>query len=171
MRTILSLSVLVVLSGAAMAQVPLPGGPQVPQRPTVSPYLNLLRGNNPAYLNYYGLVQPQLQAQQQLASLQQQVLGLQNTPSSYYGGTGNELITGKQVGFFTHRGYFMNFGGMGAGLGLTGQQGGATNNTVFQGNFNNQPVAQPNAPNVGNGQFRNNLQNNFNNNNVMPFRR
>src|SRR5205823_4709422 len=46
--------------------------PPYPQRPAVSPYLNLNRfGANPA-INYYGLVQPQQQMQQQLMNLQNQ---------------------------------------------------------------------------------------------------
>ena len=34
-----------------------------PSRPTVSPYLNLLRNDNGALPNYYGLVRPQLNQQ------------------------------------------------------------------------------------------------------------
>jgi hypothetical protein len=40
-------------------------------QPPVSPYLNLFRGGNPG-INYYGLVRPQVQAQQNLQQLQLQ---------------------------------------------------------------------------------------------------
>jgi hypothetical protein len=46
-----------------------PGNPM--GTPTFSPYLNLGRGGNEA-LNYYGLVRPQVQAQQSIQQLQQQ---------------------------------------------------------------------------------------------------
>jgi hypothetical protein len=40
-------------------------------QPPVSPYLNIFRGGNPG-INYYGLVRPQVQAQQNLQQLQLQ---------------------------------------------------------------------------------------------------
>src|SRR5579864_5687257 len=39
--------------------------------PPLSPYLNMVRGGNPA-VNYYGLVRPQMQAQHSIQQLQQQ---------------------------------------------------------------------------------------------------
>ncbi len=129
--TLRILVVLIATSGWASAQFPQQP-PAVP-RPVLSPYLNLLRRNNPAYLNYYGLVQPQIQAQNALNNLQQQVNVLQNTPQQgVYGGTGSELSTGKQVGFFTHQAYFLNGAGIGRQNYLTGQQGGGGSNSVYQ---------------------------------------
>jgi hypothetical protein len=63
-RLLLCLSLvggLIVLTGQAAGQPPGPprlGAPPAP--PTVSPYLNLLRGGAPAGVNYYGLVRPQM---------------------------------------------------------------------------------------------------------------
>ena len=50
----------------------LAGRPVPSQRPTVSPYLNLLRGGNQA-LNYYNLVRPQTEFQQSIQQLRQDV--------------------------------------------------------------------------------------------------
>jgi hypothetical protein len=58
--------------GDAMAQRPQR---YQPARPTVSPYLNLLRQNNSALPNYYSLVRPDLQQYQ--VNQQQQTLLLQ----------------------------------------------------------------------------------------------
>lgn len=152
--TRLSLFALLIAAGVASAQIPPPLAPQMqplPQRPVISPYLQLLNNNRSAASNYYNGVIPlqQLQSQQnQLNQLQNQVLGSANTPQSTYPGTGSELFTGKNVGFFTHRGYFMNFGGVGKQVTSTGQYGTAGNNAVFS----NQP-AQPM------------------NNSIMPYRR
>lgn len=105
--------------GAAAAQVP--GGPAV--RPSFSPYLNLLRQGNPGYLNYYGLVRPQLQTQQALGNLQGQVqantLGLNQLTTA----TGTSAA-GQGFGYFTHRAYFMNNAGGGGAAG--GGQAAAT---------------------------------------------
>src|SRR5437016_1126676 len=60
----------------AAAQPPavLPGGIAVPaNRPPVSPYLNLLRPASPLYLNYYGLVRPQVEFRNTAQALQQEV--------------------------------------------------------------------------------------------------
>ena len=51
-----------------------PGGyqPPIQQQPAVSPYLNINRFGQPPGLNYYNLVRPQIQTQQQLMNLQNQ---------------------------------------------------------------------------------------------------
>ncbi|QDV75103.1 hypothetical protein [Botrimarina mediterranea] len=67
--------VLMVSSGAAQAQRPQRFQPA---RPTVSPYLNLLRQNNSAIPNYYSLVRPELQ-QLQVNQQQQALLLKQNS--------------------------------------------------------------------------------------------
>ena len=46
--------------------------PPIQQQPAVSPYLNINRFGQPPGLNYYNLVRPQLQTQQQISNLQQQ---------------------------------------------------------------------------------------------------
>ncbi|CAN5156145.1 hypothetical protein BH11PLA2_BH11PLA2_42280 [soil metagenome] len=141
----LALAFTLITSGLVSAQFPQQ---QAPTRPAFSPYLNLLRNGAPLYQNYYGLVQPQIQTQNQLNQLSQDVNGLQNTPQNILPGTGNELSTGKTVGYFTHRSYFMNGGGSGAGRGIStgGQLGNQNNNTnsgpmSMQQNMNSNPVS------------------------------
>jgi hypothetical protein len=69
-RTAFALSAVLLTAPIAFAQ-PIPGVAPA-QRPTFSPYLNLLnRGGNPG-LNYLGIVRPQQQLQQQFNQLQQQ---------------------------------------------------------------------------------------------------
>jgi hypothetical protein len=73
MRRFASCSLLFFLAAAsAQAQVVLQ---QYQPRPTVSPYLNMLRGGNAA-INYYGVIRPQMQTAQMLQQLQQQQLVL-----------------------------------------------------------------------------------------------
>jgi hypothetical protein len=146
----ITLVALLLTAVGAAAQGP-PQNPQ-PTRPTYSPYLNLLRNNVPAYQNYYGLVQPQVQQQQQLNNLQSQFTGLQNaTAALAFPGTGNELSTGKQVAYFTHRQYFFNQSGVQLQRPVSGQMGLAGNNSVYgQGNGNTVTGALPNM-NLNNG--------------------
>src|SRR4051812_21020503 len=47
-----------------------PGGVGMAPRPAFSPYLNLLRQGGTPTLNYFGLVRPQMQANQAIANLQ-----------------------------------------------------------------------------------------------------
>jgi hypothetical protein len=82
---ILPLTCLVLLSsGSAQAQFPVPvvapsvGGAAPFARPTVSPYLNLLRSNSPV-LNYYGLVRPELQMRAAEQHLRRDVGRVQRT--------------------------------------------------------------------------------------------
>src|SRR5437899_1214004 len=42
--------------------------------PPVSPYVNLLRRNNPLFLNYEGLVRPQLEFRRSIQNLQQEAI-------------------------------------------------------------------------------------------------
>ena len=77
--------------------------------PVLNPYLNLLRGGNPA-INYYGLVRPQMQQAQQLHMLQN---GLARTTAEADAAlaapttpTGVLADTGHTVGFMTYSRYF-----------------------------------------------------------------
>ena len=75
---------------------------QAPYRPGLSPYLNLNRGGNPA-INYYGLVRPQIAAQQAFQTIGSNIVTLENSlnlPSQ----------TGIRSSFMTHNRYFMNNG-------------------------------------------------------------
>ncbi len=119
---------------SAHAQFPIGGysPPQVQGRPTISPYLNLARpGSSPA-INYYGLVRPQMQTQQQLQNLQ----GQQNLLATELGG-GMAIpgqmtpiaTTGHPVYYFDFARYFPlgglpnNMMGMGMGMGGMGGAG------------------------------------------------
>jgi hypothetical protein len=174
MKMTSTLGTLFFTAAIASAQFPLLQQPQQPPRPALSPYYNLLRNNAPAYQNYYGLVQPQIQAQNQINQLQQQLTGLQNASmQNYYPGTGAELATGKSVGFFTHRGWFNNSGGYGRNNTLTGQYSTAGNNALYTGGSpagSNLPLQNAPNANFNNNNFNNfnNFNNNFNN---APFRR
>jgi hypothetical protein len=80
-RAILPMAILLALACAAevcQGQAPAgppPAGRYQPSRPTVSPYLNLLRRNTGPLPNYYSLVRPQLQ--QLETNQRQQVLNTQ----------------------------------------------------------------------------------------------
>jgi hypothetical protein len=96
-----------VLPDAAQAQ-PAPGV-LTPPRPTYSPYLNLVRRDAPAGVNYYGLVRPQIALQNNLQALQQQILAGQQLPAAGVGVVDSGLpVTGQQTFFFNTGGYFLN---------------------------------------------------------------
>lgn len=89
------------------AQAPM--APQAPTRPysppVFSPYLNLLNRGNPA-INYYGIVRPEVQDQQQLQTLQ---FGLARTNAEIEATTATPGLlptTGHTVGFMTQARYF-----------------------------------------------------------------
>jgi hypothetical protein len=102
------------LGSAAMAQPPFPGGGGGPGvSPPFSPYLNLLRRDNPTYLNYFGLVQPQQNFQQSIQMLNQNVMGA--TMAANQATTTNGLAgTGHAAYFMNTQGYFLT---VGAGIG------------------------------------------------------
>jgi len=111
---IASVSLLLLLSGFAHAQGVRPG------RPTVSPYLNLLRrGTDPA-LNYYNLVRPQNEFINSIQQLQGQVSTNRQGISDLQKSTGLPP-TGHTTRFLSHSSYFLNAGSAGRGSG----QGGA----------------------------------------------
>jgi hypothetical protein len=91
-------------------------------RPAVSPYLNLLRGGNPA-INYYGLVRPQIAAGKALQELGENVNSLE-------GAVTQPLQTGHTSSFMTQSRYFMTNGAL-----ATGTRG--------------QPATQPRPPSKG----------------------
>ena len=86
------------------AQAQLPFSNAVPNRPTVSPYLNLLSQNNPGVSNYLTLVRPQLEAREQQVRQQAQINQIQRQVqrgqpggvpvrgSSEIRGTGHETV-------------------------------------------------------------------------------
>jgi hypothetical protein len=134
-------------TGTARAQVPYSqpqlGNPY--QRPTISPYLNMLRpGVNPA-LNYYGLVRPQVQTTRTLQTFQQELQTVAGAlaPTTELGMQPNNLpTTGHRTTFYNYGTYFPGaaggspggslgggirptFGGMSPGRPQSGTLGGA----------------------------------------------
>lgn len=118
----------VLTAGTAFAQ---PQAPVMNRSPGFSPYLNLLRGGNPA-INYYGLVRPQIAFAQQATQLQQQVnqnyQSLQTLqsigPSNLAAQQPLLPYTGHPVVFNSLGGFFNNLPvGGGAGGGRTGLGG------------------------------------------------
>jgi hypothetical protein len=105
----------VVATGRLQAQAPIlrpPGGYPVTQ-PAYSPYLNLLRNDNPLYVNYYGLVRPEFEFRSQIYGLQQGVAANAAAISSYDTTTGLPL-TGHPTQFLNTSHYFLNRGGQAA---------------------------------------------------------
>jgi hypothetical protein len=137
-RTAFAALAALLLAAPLFAQPQVPVGPA--QRPTFSPYLNLLnRGNNPG-LNYLGIVRPQMQLQQQFNQLQQQqnqqfaALGqaydsqLDTLAGAFLPPTGNVATFGNLGGYFGRipTGNIGGFGGYGASrFGGVGSYGGA----------------------------------------------
>jgi len=128
-RYVLTAALALVTASAGFAQPIPPGG--LPQRPTFSPYLNLLNGGNPA-LNYYGLVLPQQQFQQQAGLLQQQITtangdfqALQQQNRQLANGLINAYLpqTGNVAVFNNTGSYFNRIGGGAGGTGVGGAAG------------------------------------------------
>lgn len=133
-RKTLALAFAAALSAtnAAQAQIGVYNRPQYNPRPTVSPYLSIIRGN-PA-INYFGSVRPQIEMSQQLYQLQQQVqqqgqpnLVLPLDPQQTQGPLA--ITTGHPVSFMNYSNYY-SYGsraGMGGIAGGTGNPTGAPN--------------------------------------------
>lgn len=128
----------VLLSAPVLFAQPMPGVGAA-QRPTFSPYLNLLnRGNNPG-LNYLGIVRPQQQMQQQFNQLQQQTNQQLLSLGQAYDGqldalagailppTGNVSTFGNLGGYFGRIPMGNGVGGFG-GTSRFGGMGGAVPN-------------------------------------------
>lgn len=123
LRTIWGVSFLAVLGFAApsLAQPMVPGGGL--QRPTVSPYINLVRGSggiSNAALNYYGIVRPEQQFRAQATQMQQQLSMTNqnlNALASNDPTQQSQSITGKGATFQYYSHYFGYIGGTGGGIG------------------------------------------------------
>src|SRR5262245_7834951 len=112
-------AVLTIGLASASAQPLSPPRPVgTPPPPTVSPYLNLLRGGAAPGINNQSLVRPQLFYQGAIQSLQAQTAAAQ-TPMIQPAGEGTELPgTGIPIQFMNHRGFFLNAGAGFGGAGL-----------------------------------------------------
>jgi len=122
-------------SSTAIHAQPLP--PSQPQRPTFSPYLNMLRGGNPA-LNYFGLVRPQQELNQQLGQLQTRMSlasrEFQDLEQQVQSGAGQYNpylpMTGNVARFNDLGNYFDRIGGGGGGGGGGGFSSSFGNNVM-----------------------------------------
>ena len=144
-RLQIGLSLTVVLGGLTAIAGPAAGQPpprlgSAPPPPTVSPYLNLLRGGASPGVNYYGLVRPQLYFQNSIQGLQQQAAGNLN-PVVGGAADGSDLPgTGMPVQFMNHGVFFMNLGGgfgtvqpgRGGATGASPRIGGAGGSSAMQ---------------------------------------
>src|SRR5262245_51832883 len=79
----LTATVVIGTAGETYAQPAVPSRPM--GRPTVSPYINLLRNGNSAAFNYFGLVRPEQNALRAFQGLQQGVSNNQDTINTYLG--------------------------------------------------------------------------------------
>jgi hypothetical protein len=96
----------------ASAQAPFrPPGLAPAARPTVSPYINLLRRGNTPGFNYFGLVRPEFNALSSIQGLRNDVALNRDMISTGQGGTGGELITGNSAMFLNTGGYFLSSSG------------------------------------------------------------
>jgi hypothetical protein len=90
-------------------------------RPAFSPYLNLLRPGGSTTLNYFGLVNPQLDFMNAAGSLQQQITTQQSLSQG-----ASSLQTGHAAVFMNLGGYFQTIragGGAGGNQGIGGGVG------------------------------------------------
>ncbi len=138
--TLVSLVSIAFASTPVQAQAPRPFGPAT-RSPSFSPYLNLLRQGNSAGVNYYGLVRPQIQAQNSLNNLQGQLFDNRRAIEEQSAQMNAALpATGdKTVTFLNTGGYFMNMSPQG-GAGIGGGGGasfGSLGGAAPQGGFGN----------------------------------
>lgn len=118
-----SLAAFLAATPSVEAQLPYGSRPIGPAlNPPYSPYLNLFRPGVPPYLNYYGLVRPQLDFRSSLLGVQSQVLSNQLGISDLQG-TATQLATGHSSLFLNTSHYFLNRGGQVGGGRIAGQSG------------------------------------------------
>ncbi len=106
---------LALAASTARAQAPVQPPTQPYSAPVLNPYLNLLNRGNPA-INYYGIVQPQIQQGQQLRMLQfglartaQEAATAEQTATTATTAPGASTTlpeTGHVAGFMTQTKYF-----------------------------------------------------------------
>ena len=124
-RTLIAAAILLLFTSAASAQPQVPRGGAA-QRPTYSPYLNLLGGgfSGNAGLNYLGYVRPQMQLNQQFNQLQQQLTTQnQNIDDAIHQTQDLLLPTGNVSVFNSTAGYFNRVPGVTSGGGIGGLSG------------------------------------------------
>src|SRR4051812_28113370 len=90
---------LAALPATASAQAAGGYSPAPINRPTFSPYLNLLRPGAPAGLNYYGLVRPEFAFRNNIGGLQTDVATNRQLITTGSGGGTGALVTGHSAAF------------------------------------------------------------------------
>ena len=113
MKRVLSMTFAVVIGAVVVAGAQGQYSPPI-NRPTVSPYLNLLNRSNGPALNYYNLVRPQLEFRSAIGQLQRQSAVTQEEVRD----TASGLITGHPTYFFSYGSYFAGGPGSGPAQGL-----------------------------------------------------
>jgi hypothetical protein len=112
-RTLVALVALAVCFAARPVHAQTYVPPQIGPYGTgqMSPFLNMLRPGNPA-VNYYGLVTPQIQANQQFGLLQQQTQQLTRVQQSLVAPPTNQaqVVTGHTTRFMQYGHYFQTTG-------------------------------------------------------------
>jgi hypothetical protein len=100
------------------------GGPAY--QPPVNPIVNITRQGAPPGLNYYNIVQPQLQFQASISQLQQQTTQLQAAATAVGPGatltSGHPVFYGNLTHYYSTRGLAGVGAGAGAGAGAAGFQ-------------------------------------------------
>jgi hypothetical protein len=125
-----------LLLGSACLLAPQTASAQAPySRPAVSPYLNLLRGDSPAGINYYGIIRPEVDFRSSIQRLQQQAQATQQAFTEAQTST-VPSPTGHAAGFMNHNTYFQSFTG-----GAAGGSFGTTGNAARPGNAPRTPPA------------------------------
>jgi len=149
MRPTVPFAAAVALLAVASSVKPASAQPQpfVPPQPVYSPYLNMLWGGGGPAFNYFALVQPQLQFQQQSAQLQYQLnrtnQAIQATNAALVAGADPYLpITGRGATFGYYSHYYPALSG--------GRFGGAAGRG-FSSGFNRGGLGIGQAPSVPTG--------------------
>ena len=130
--------VIVWSCGASVAKAQFGYQPPYQQQPSVSPFLNLNRFGTAPGLNYYNLVRPQIQTQQQLLNLQNQqgalaTAALAGTAVSPLDQPPPLSTTGHPVRYFDWSRYFPLGGIPATGAGVVPGTGGFPGAGPFNG--------------------------------------
>ena len=102
---------LALTAGRSCAQYPPAVRPPGVPAPVYSPYINLLRRGNPTYINYYGLVRPEVEFRNSIYGLQQ---GEATEATAISAVESGQLVTGHTTMFLNTSHFFLNRGGQGA---------------------------------------------------------
>jgi hypothetical protein len=133
-KLMLAVGMLLTVQQSACAQF---GGNRIQRpfdRPTISPYLNLARGNGggSSILNYYGLVRPQQEAYRQNRDLNRNLREFEQDVRSTDSGNGRRLKSPHLPWTTGHRTSFMTIGG-GSGSGRGSSGGGGSDDSGSSG--------------------------------------